>query len=115
MIKNYTPHPIRIIKVNSNDLITELVATFPPEKVSVRLEQKTLQAGYINTFGAKIPITKTEFGKAENLPEPKDGVYLIVSRLIKTAYPNREDLLVPNEIVRDEEGKTIGALSLASN
>ena len=38
--------------------------------------------------------------------------FYIVSQLVKSALPNRSDLLVPAEMVRDEKGAIIGCKSL---
>jgi hypothetical protein len=38
--------------------------------------------------------------------------YFIVSQLIKSAFPDRHDLLVPAEVVRDSDGNIIGCKSL---
>ena len=39
-------------------------------------------------------------------------VYYIVSQIVKSALPNRADLLVPAEVVRDNAGNIIGCKSL---
>ena len=54
----------------------------------------------------------TVFGEPEGLPDFKDGVFYVVSQLVKSALPNRKDLLVPAEVVRDEKGQIIGCKSL---
>lgn len=60
----------------------------------------------------KIPTTRTVFGRPVGLPEPKTDVWLIVSQLVKSALPDRTDLLVPTDIVRDANGSIIGCRSL---
>ena len=40
------------------------------------------------------------------------GVFYIVSQLVKNALPDRTDLLVPAEVVRDGNGNIIGCKSL---
>lgn len=103
-ILNYTPHEINII--------TEDGKTYNfPSIGNARCNQTTIAAGTIGN----IPISSTTFGKIEGLPEEKPNAYYIVSRLVKQACPNRRDLLVPNEIIRDETGKIIGCKSLANN
>lgn len=47
------------------------------------------------------------------LPEP-DGTPLIVSRQVAEACPERGDLFVVDEAVRDDAGRVIAALGLAS-
>ena len=60
-----------------------------------------------------IQITKQIFGDVTDLPEQEDGVYLIVSRLVATACPNRSDLLIPGPLIRDAEGKVVGCKGLS--
>ena len=102
---NCTPHAINLIDVNGN------VTTLPKGEVVPRLTQATLQVNEING----ISITETTFGDTRDLPTPVAGTYFIVSRMILEANKDRNDLLVPNELVRDEAGQIIGCKSLACN
>ncbi|WP_291566899.1 MULTISPECIES: hypothetical protein [unclassified Clostridium] len=104
-ILNYTPHTVNIIISESGEIYNFLSVG------NARCIQTTVQVGEINN----IPITSTKFGEVEGLPQEQEGIYYIVSRLILQALPQRKDLLVPNEVVRDEEGKIIGCKSLANN
>lgn len=104
-IINCTPHEITIVKNG------EIIQTFPRGEIIPRLAQKTIEYGSLNN----VPLTKTEFGETENLPDEKEGIFFIVSRLVMSANPDRSDLLVPNGIVRDEGGVIIGSESLAIN
>lgn len=101
-IKNFTPHPITICN-NAG----EVIRVIQPEGL-VRLKAVTVPAGEIDG----VPVTKTEFGQPEGLPEFKEGVFIVVSQLVKTALPSRSDLLVPAEVVRDEKGNIVGCKSL---
>lgn len=103
---NSTPHAVNLLKPDLTPLVT-----IPSNGIIARCSQKTTGAGFIGD----IPITQTSFGEVEGLPEEKEGVYYIVSRLVMQACPSRRDLLVPNELQRDEEGHIIGCLSLANN
>lgn len=53
------------------------------------------------------------FGKVENLPEPQEGVVYVVSALVAQAVPDREDVFIPDDTVRDEQGRIIGVRALA--
>lgn len=101
-IKNFTPHPIHICNYAG-----EVTRVLQPEGL-VRLKTVTVPAGEIDG----IPVTRTEFGQPEGLPEFKEGVFIVVSQLVKTALPSRSDLLVPAEVVRDENGNIVGCKSL---
>ena len=99
-ISNTTPHAINVIGENN--------ITFEPSGILIRLTTKIEVVGEING----IPLSKTVFGEPIGLPEFQDGTYYIVSQLVKSALPNRSDLLVPAEMVRDEKGQILGCKSL---
>lgn len=101
-IKNFTPHAINICN-NAG----EIVKVIQSEGLA-RLKTVTVPIGEIDG----ISVTKTEFGQPEGLPDFQENVFLIVSQLVKTAFPYRSDLLVPTEVVRDENGNIIGCKSL---
>lgn len=84
---NLTPHAVNIIDG----------PTFEPCGTVVRVTTTTENVGNIEG----IPLTKTVFGEVAGLPEQRDGVFLIVSKLVAEALPERSDLLFPNQMVRD--------------
>lgn len=102
-IINKVPHPIYIL-----DEENRVLHTFPKSNGMIRLAQVTNLIGDING----IPISETVFGAPDKLPLFKLNTFYIVSNLVKTALPDREDLLTPSNIVRNEEGVIIGCLSL---
>jgi hypothetical protein len=101
-VKNLTPHPIHVVDENA-----KIVKTFATDGL-VRLKASTVMTG-LEIDG--VPITKTEFGEPVGLPEFQDGVFLIVSQLVKSALRDRTDLVVPAEVVRDTTGNIIGCRS----
>ena len=103
---NCTPHPITLL--GAGDAI---LFTLPRGETVPRLSQSTNQVGSI----AGVSITETSFGETQNLPSPQEGIFLIVSRLVMAANPDRADLLVPNELVRNDDGHIVGCRSLARN
>lgn len=105
-IVNCTPHPITIVGENN-----EIVLTLPKGLVIPRLTQSSQIVDEV----CNIPVTETIFGETTDLPEKVEGTFLIVSRLVMAANLDRNDLLVPNQLVRDENGNIIGCRSLARN
>jgi hypothetical protein len=103
MIINKTPHDINIVNEKN-----EFIKTIPKSDSQIRLAVKTQQTEEIEGIKTSVLV----FGEPEGLPEYKNGVFYIVSQLVKTALPKREDLLVPAEVVRDEKGQIIGCKSL---
>jgi hypothetical protein len=59
-----------------------------------------------------LPIVTAQYGEVEGLPAPVPGTAFIVSRLVAAACPNRKDLLVPADLVRDDAGRVIGCNAL---
>ena len=94
---NLTPHAINVVGHGE----------IPAAGLIARVTTKTVPTGMI----AGIPVVKTEFGEVTGLPE-MDGVYFVVSSIVKSAA-NRENLLVPGELIRDNKGNIIGCKSLS--
>ncbi len=63
-----------------------------------------------------IPISETQFESIENLPEPEDGVYYIVNRIVMDFIPfNREDVFCVDTgptAIRDESGQVVAVTQL---
>lgn len=111
-IINCTPHPISIIDNNG-----ETILALPKGEQVPRVQQVvTIMMGMDNVEGANgiVPMTTNVFGEVENLPDPQPDTFFVVSRMVLSACPDRDDLLVPNEIVRDEQGRIIGSRSFAA-
>lgn len=100
---NLTPHTINVLLENKKIEI--------PSSGIARCSQTSKPVGEVNG----IPLTTTSFGEVEGLPEPTKDTLFIVSRLIMSACPTRGDLLVPNDMVRDDKGQIIGCKSFAIN
>lgn len=101
-IINTTPHDVHLINETN-----QIVATFPKSNIQIRLTTETVPAEPIGD----IPTTKTVFGEADGLPTFNEATYYVVSQLVKNALPQRTDLLVPAEVVRDGAGVIIGCRS----
>ena len=108
MIKiiNLTQHNVNIVNKEG-----KIIKVFEPSGIVARCTQSTTTLGKIND----IPITQSTFGEVEGLPQEEKNTFFIVSRLVLSACKDRHDLLVPNELIRDENGNIIGCKSLANN
>lgn len=103
-IINKTPHSVNIVDQNG-----QIIRTYEKGDSLIRLTVKTVQDV---PLADGTPTSRTKFGKAEGLPNFKKDTFFIVSQLVKNALPNRTDLLVPAEVVRDENGHIVGCKSL---
>ena len=102
-VKNCTPHVLNIIDGRGE------VRDIPKSGILPRVDEKKVVIETITTEGLNFEITASEFGEVVGLPEKEDGLLLIVSRLVAQACADRDDLLVPGELIRDENGNVIGA------
>lgn len=101
MIVNLTPHDVHI------HLPDGTVRTYRSEGVA-RVESFSDLIGYQDG----IPIVKTVYGGVTGLPDPTTGTLYIVSLLTKQACPHRNDLVSPENLVRDVNGKVVGCKGL---
>ena len=103
-IINLTAHDVNIVCDNGG------VKTFKPSGTVARCTQTTTKIGCVNG----IPLTQTSFGVVVDLPQPQEDTIFIVSRLVLNACKGvRDDLIVPNDLVRDNQGNIIGCKSFA--
>ena len=103
-LKNFTPHNVVIV-------MNETKIVIPSDGIARVTETKTA-APSIDVDGAAIETFVSAFGEVENLPPQEDGVMVIVSAMAADAAKDRNDLLVPGELVRDNDGNIIGCKSL---
>jgi hypothetical protein len=99
---NLTPHAINLI----------CGPTFAPSGNVARVKV-TRQACFRNYSDEgenekEITFYAPSVGEVEGLPDTEDDTYLIVSAMVRTALPNRLDLVSPGNLVRDDNGNVIG-------
>lgn len=98
MIRNFTPHEVILCG-----------KVYPSEGIA----RCTVSSNKIGDVDG-IPVNEKDYGEVVGLPEPKDGDYFVVSTIVAQAVKGvRSDCLVPDELVRDEQGRIIGANALA--
>lgn len=99
-IINLTPHEIHL--PDRNVLPSDFVA---------RCNEVTKDAGEFD--GVKL--IRREYGDVYGLPDPVADTLYIVSLLVRQALPERKDLASPGDLVRDGDGKIVGAKNLVIN
>ena len=102
MFKNLTPHTVNVITIDG-ELILEPSGVCPRVSTIEELE------GSLDG----IEIFRLTYGQVEDLPDPEEGVNLIVSKMVRDARPDRTDLFYPTRIKRDDAGRIIGCGGLA--
>ncbi len=100
-IINLTPHEITFVREGGNVVV-------PASGQLARLTTETVTIGEING----IPVTATAYGDVTGLPDPVEGTVYLVSILVAQRVPERTDVFIPSESVRDEAGRIIGCKSL---
>ena len=99
---NLTPHIVVVITGG-------MATPFPTSGAVARVKvSSTPLAGWV---GISIPT----FGEVEGLPPETEGVWLIVSGMVRAALPQRQDLLSHADPVRDSEGTIIGCGGFHAN
>lgn len=105
---NLTPHPLVLCG-----------ETIPPSGVVLRAEQVEEEAGVLDG----VPVLRVRLGRPipspEELPSWGEGAFYIVSALaaqsVAQYHPDiAHRFLSPGRLVRDDEGKVVGAQALVS-
>jgi len=102
-IVNLTPHRIDFCTADGSPLMS-----VEPSGTIARVSVKTETIGEI----AGIPVTKSVYSDVVDLPAPQEETVYVVSSLVAQRCVDRDDVFIPNESVRDSEGKIIGCKSL---
>jgi hypothetical protein len=104
-VVNLTPHNVNVI----ND---DGTTTYPPSGTVARVTTQSVRVGLL---GDGTPLFRTLYGEVEGLPEPTEGTVYLVSSLVRNRVPNRTDVFSPFQLVRDENGNTVGCRGLDVN
>lgn len=103
---NLTPHAVVIVDANH----ATVVSLAPSGNLARCAEASTL----VDTVDG-VNYYATTYGPVVGLPDPVEGVRLIVSALVRAAVPHRTDVCSPGILVRDEAGRPVGCLGLVIN
>lgn len=101
---NLTPHAITFVNAEG-----KVIRALPSSGIVARIKTEMVMTGVFDD----IPITSSVYGEITDLPARKEGTIYVVSSLVAQRCPEREDVFIPNESVRDSEGRIIGCKSLA--
>jgi len=99
---NMTPHALTVHCADGT------IREFPSQGTA-RVSQRDVLSDVVDG----IEIFKTEMGNVVGLPDPVDGVFIVVSRVVAAACGERQDILVPGPFLRDGEGRITGCHGFA--
>lgn len=106
---NRTEHEVKVfntIGIETPDMVLEKYAGEP-----IRVSCESRKVGTIEG----VDIYENVYGEVTGLPEFKEGVYYVVSAMVRQALPHRKDLLSPGQLIRSEAGQPVGCLGLVRN
>lgn len=122
MIINCTPHDVDIYTPSNcymrdgclylrddAEKFPKPFRTFPAAKEPARVTFAQDHAG----MAEGILIYRWFTDEIVNLPEPKPDTYYIVSKMVAQAWPEREDLIFPGTVVRNESGDVVGCVDFS--
>lgn len=109
MIVNLTPHALNIMPEGPEGP----TVTIPPSGIVARCATSRVQVDTVTVDGIAVPVNRTQFGAVTGLPDPQPGTIYIVSAVVAQAVPERPDVFIVDDSVRDESGRIIGCRALA--
>lgn len=110
MLKNLTPHEVKIFKLNGTAPDLDVVIEVGEEIARVSCEYVK-----VDKKVEGVDMYRTVFGEVTGLPDYEKGVYLLVSTIVREALPLRKDLVSPGQLLRNDKGEVIGCLGLVGN
>ena len=108
-IVNLTPHPLNLMPEGPEGP----VVTIPPSGQVARCTVDRVQVDTVTVDGIAVSVNRTQFGEVTGLPDPQPDTIYIVSAMVAQAVPERSDVFIVDNAVRDEQGRIIGARALA--
>ena len=103
-IINLTPHSVTFVDAMGNEVLT-VEPSGQVARCSVTREKIGMIGG--------IPVNQTRFGQVSDLPNPQPDTIYIVSAIVAQAVPDRPDVFIVDDTVRDEQGRIIGCRALS--
>jgi hypothetical protein len=107
---NLTPHPINLIGADGQK------REIPASGQQARCSSTRQVVGELDLEGMKVPITQVQLGAVSGLPGPEKDTMYIVSLIVASAVAGtgrRDDIVVPDDAVREADGRIVGCRALA--
>ena len=101
---------MKIVNLTPHDIVVGDV-TIPASGTIARCATITEP---LDVPGCPVPVVRQYFGAVEGLPAPTPETMYVVSMVCAQAVgDSRDDVYIPGEQIRDEDGKIIGCKSIA--
>lgn len=122
IVINLTPHPIVILENEAFFMKTEnpkVRMVIPTSGKVITAYPQTQVQGFLILSSNGFPdtpvlMTNTRFVKVDPIPEPQEGVYYVVSRIVAEVIgKSRKDLLVVSHKLTDSNGRILGVKGLS--
>jgi len=102
---NTTPHAINVLDYRTHEVRFSIPAAPQPLRLEERLEHVGNLAG--------VPLVRKSLVANISLPEPQEGVFYVVPLAVAQML-QRPDFVVPDDLVRDDQGRVIGCRRFAT-
>lgn len=99
---NLTPHVIDIVVDGA------VVVSIAPEGSVARVAETMRNDDSIAVGGVSVSLQLVESQHVMGLPDPRPGVLYVVSRIVAERLPDRDDVVFPYTLVRNDDGVVIG-------
>ncbi len=110
-IVNLCPHEIDLRLPDGTQIV--IPPSERPARVRVmRYEPEELKLERTGEAPVAIPVSSSCFGDVDDLPAPASGTCFVVSYPVAYACAQRDDLLVPDDLIRDDHGTVVACQSL---
>ena len=103
-IVNLTPHDINFVDNDGN-----VVRTINRSGDVARVSSHSVIVDNVDG----IDVCSTSFGDIQGIPDAQDNTIFIVSRICKSAVPDRDDVLCPGDAFRNDAGQVVGCKNLS--
>ena len=111
-IVNLMPHDLTLI-----DPATGKIVLDQRSAGLVRVSQTCITIGSIDLDSHSVPVVEYDYQGLVGLPPKVNDTAYVVSLIAAQAaakqHPDRDDIYIPADLVRDNDGNIIGAYSLA--
>lgn len=101
-IVNCTPHEIVIFRPDGRLVLSP--CGIVPRVEETRTAERVVEGVFLNNLS---------MGALVDMPSRRESVIYVVSRAVAERCRHRQDIFIPDELVRDETGNVIGCKALA--